>query len=347
MNKIDDNENMKKIYIKLFLDAGVYFGAFTGIFMGLFIGMLSGIEHAGIIKVIFHGLGVGFLTFIFGGTLFGLFTSLLGGTIQLICIRRFKKTGDIGPNQSKSIVLDIGVDEAFNKCIQAMNNLDWTIENKDKNTWTVQAWPYSRGKYGFFEPKAPYGVAIDLKLEENLHQTTITISSSPKNAWMIIDFGIGLMRIEELIKVLTSPETDTSTLQKMNLLTLIKKDWLFFLKIGVIYFGTLLLLLSIIYFQLLNNFKSHALTIACFVSNALLLAPILIVVITSVLISLKYVPPKKLLTLDIVMLGSILILGLSIVYASELGYIPLEEFLEMYWDAVQKPLAEFLTPFIG
>jgi hypothetical protein len=166
-----------KLYLKIFL--------FTGIFYGLWMGIFHGVS-----KGAMEGLVMGVIS----GLVFGLFMSLILGTMHRVYSKKVskKQDGDVGPHQARDVVLHLGKDAALEKCLQALPAIKAKPKKVDKESGLIIAKTKTSWK--------SFGERITISLHETAAETTaITIESAPTVTTTMVDYGKGYQNVETVL----------------------------------------------------------------------------------------------------------------------------------------------------
>ena len=162
----------------------------TSIFFGLLMAIFEYIAYGDIRSGILSGL--------ISGVLFGIIMTGIFGYWHYKSVKRKSSGGsenDFDVKQTKEIELPVSYDEAFELCIESLNQLkNPKIKNKD----------YSQGKITAQTGITwdTFGDTISFKLTETKdHNTHIRVSSKPV-FFQIVDYGKNLENVHNIISYL-------------------------------------------------------------------------------------------------------------------------------------------------
>ena len=171
-----------KFYTKLFL--------YTGIPIGFIVGCFWGFSSASLNASILVGL--------MAGLFYGFIMALVIGTYHKLKTKGMSSGpgDDVGPNQSRTISLEIPIEIAFEKCLHSLDAMKAKVTNKDKSQGLIQAVTKMSWKSA--------GEKINIHLSKNGNKKTdITVSSSPKLRTTLVDYGKGHQNVTSIIQFIS------------------------------------------------------------------------------------------------------------------------------------------------
>ena len=164
-------------YTKLFLGTGIPYGFIMGCFFGLRSGLIAGI-----------------LLGMLSGLFFGFFMALVLGLFHKMQTKGISsgKGDHVGPNQSRTISLEIPIETAFGKCLQSLNTIKAKVTHKDESQGLIQATTGMSWK--------SIGEKINIQLSRNgNNKAEVTVSSSSKWVTTLVDYGKGYQNVTSII----------------------------------------------------------------------------------------------------------------------------------------------------
>tara|TARA_Y100000590_G_scaffold456948_1_gene608562 strand:+ start:1868 stop:2386 length:519 start_codon:yes stop_codon:yes gene_type:complete len=171
-----------KLYFKLFLLFGTGYGLVRGIKAGSEEGLIAGIT-TGIIE----------------GLFFGLVMSFFIGKWQKRKIKKMQsKPGEeIGPSQSKSILIEESQENAFNKSIEALKIIKAKVKYSDIRKGLIN------GTTGISWKS--FGEKIYIKIiQKPENKVEITITSKPLFPLTLVDYGKGRENVTSFVNAIKS-----------------------------------------------------------------------------------------------------------------------------------------------
>ena len=172
-----------KVYGGLFLATGVPFG----LFMGMVLGALYGVADLG------EGFPEGLVVGAAAGVVFGLLMALTLGTMQLLGFRDAPKGLSLSPRQTREIPVANGPDLA-DRVVAALRSLPAEVTTVD-----VPAGRYVARRGVSWKS---WGEDVVVQLSGDPAHPVATVSSRPRLATTLIDYGRGRRNVEHVVAAL-------------------------------------------------------------------------------------------------------------------------------------------------
>ena len=166
-----------KIYATLFLATAVPFGLLMGAGLG----------------ALFSGFGIddsGLRTGVIGGSVFGLVMAAILGTLQLTGNRGVPRGTSLTPRQQREVPVANGPDLA-DRIVEALRSLPANIVSVD-----VPAGRYTARRGTSWKS---WGEEVVVQLAGDPARPTATVTSRPRVATTLIDYGRGRRNVEHVV----------------------------------------------------------------------------------------------------------------------------------------------------